>query len=267
METECSWLPAATVSSPSSRSCDAARHRASVCTPGSHKRNNSDIHSHSDSNKSSTHLRSKSRCLMSSPCSSSSSSSSSSASVLSRASQPTTASSSGGYSNSNSNKRHQSRVMSTYSSTCSPAYCLSSCINMLWWQCLLLFTCLLLTSSTVNAQYKPQWPDPMLAREIFVLNLEDGYFGCQVNESVDFLQLFELSKLCDGAPQCFRGSDELSVQLKCTDRSKYLIFLSKHLCECFFSSASPSPLLHHLTRPKDVYTHRSLHALFWRQVY
>ena len=94
---------------------------------------------------------------------------------------------------------------------------MSSCVMILW-QCLLV---ILLLAPLTNAQYKPQWPDPMLAREIFVLNLEDGYFGCQVNDSADFLQLFELSKLCDGAPQCFRGSDELSVQLKCTDRSKY----------------------------------------------
>lgn len=74
--------------------------------------------------------------------------------------------------------------------------------------------------SAVHAQYKPQWPDPIVSREIFVLNLEDGYYGCQVNDSSDYLQLFELSKLCDGTPQCFRGSDEMSVQLKCTDRGK-----------------------------------------------
>jgi len=80
---------------------------------------------------------------------------------------------------------------------------------------------LLLPLPLVSAQYRPQWVDPMLSREIFVLNLEDGYFGCQVNDSTDFLQLFELSKLCDGTPQCFRASDELSVQLKCTDRSEY----------------------------------------------
>lgn len=230
METECSWLPAATVSSrrsfastcssSSSTSAQRAftRHRTSCTT---HTNNNNSNRSKSNSNKSSTHLTNTSRCLLS-PSSSASSYFSSSAS---RASQLTA--STGSYSNnSNSNKRHSSRVMSTYSSK-SPAYCLS--IHSIWWQCLLLLTCLLLTPSAVNAQYKPQWLDPMLAREIFVLNLEDGYFGCQVNESVDFLQLFELSKLCDGAPQCFRGSDELSVQLKCTDRSKYLLFfLSLH---------------------------------------
>jgi len=54
--------------------------------------------------------------------------------------------------------------------------------------------------------------------EIFFLNLEDGYFGCQVNESVDVLQLFELSKLCDGTPECFMASDELHRELKCTGR-------------------------------------------------
>lgn len=57
-----------------------------------------------------------------------------------------------------------------------------------------------------------------IKREIFFLNLEDGYFGCQVNESTDVLQLYELSKLCDGAPECFMGSDELRKELKCTGK-------------------------------------------------
>lgn len=70
----------------------------------------------------------------------------------------------------------------------------------------------------VEAQYKPQWPSKLL-QEIFLLNLEDGYFGCQVNESQDFLQLFELSKLCDGTPQCYLGTDEIARELKCTDRN------------------------------------------------
>lgn len=81
-----------------------------------------------------------------------------------------------------------------------------------------LFLTLLVTNS--HAQYRPNWPSPYVQREIFVLNLEDGYFGCQVNESTDFLQLFELSKLCDGVPQCFQGSDEVSLELKCSDRSE-----------------------------------------------
>lgn len=58
-----------------------------------------------------------------------------------------------------------------------------------------------------------------IKREVFFLNLEDGYFGCQVNESTDVLQLFELSKLCDGTPNCFLGSDELAKELKCTGKS------------------------------------------------
>ena len=54
--------------------------------------------------------------------------------------------------------------------------------------------------------------------EVFFLNLEDGFFGCQVNESVDFLQLFEISKLCDGEPHCYGGSDESNNKLKCTSK-------------------------------------------------
>lgn len=84
----------------------------------------------------------------------------------------------------------------------------------------------LIALNGTDAQYRPKWPSPILQREIFLLNLEDGYFGCQVNESTDFLQLFELSKLCDGQPQCFLGSDELSLELKCTDRSEFLIGFS-----------------------------------------
>lgn len=57
-----------------------------------------------------------------------------------------------------------------------------------------------------------------IKREIFFLNLEDGYFGCQVNESTDVLQLYELSKLCDGTPNCYLGSDELRKELKCTGK-------------------------------------------------
>nr|CAD7425815.1 unnamed protein product [Timema monikensis] len=56
-----------------------------------------------------------------------------------------------------------------------------------------------------------------IKREIFFLNLEDGYFGCQVNESTDVLQLYELSKLCDGTSDCFMASDELTKELKCTN--------------------------------------------------
>lgn len=61
-----------------------------------------------------------------------------------------------------------------------------------------------------------------IKREVFFLNLEDGYFGCQVNESTDVLQLFELSKLCDGIPNCFLGSDELTKELKCTGKKSII---------------------------------------------
>lgn len=71
----------------------------------------------------------------------------------------------------------------------------------------------------VSSQYSPSFPSPYLRREIFILNLEDGYFGCQVNESTDVLQLFELSKLCDNVPHCFHGSDEVASELKCTDKN------------------------------------------------
>lgn len=61
-----------------------------------------------------------------------------------------------------------------------------------------------------------------LSQEVFFLNLEDGYFGCQVNESTDYLQLFELSKLCDGAQDCYRGSDELHDKLKCSGKCRHV---------------------------------------------
>jgi len=69
-------------------------------------------------------------------------------------------------------------------------------------------------------QYKPEWPHKSLEQEIFLLNLEDGYFGCQVNSSQDFLQLFELSRLCDGQAQCYLGTDELAGPLKCRSRER-----------------------------------------------
>ena len=94
-----------------------------------------------------------------------------------------------------------------------------------------------------QAQYRPKWPSPYVQREIFVLNLEDGYFGCQVNESTDFLQLFELSKLCDGIPQCFQGSDEVSLELKCTDRSEYRTRLGPSWPSCLLALVSSGPLV------------------------
>uniref|UniRef100_A0A1A9ZCQ7 EGF-like domain-containing protein n=1 Tax=Glossina pallidipes TaxID=7398 RepID=A0A1A9ZCQ7_GLOPL len=65
--------------------------------------------------------------------------------------------------------------------------------------------------------FKTNLKSSRFRNEVFFLNLEDGYFGCQVNESTDYLQLYELSKLCDGNQDCFLGSDELNKELKCTN--------------------------------------------------
>ena len=43
----------------------------------------------------------------------------------------------------------------------------------------------------------------------------------QVNETVDVLHLFEISKLCDGTSQCWQGSDENNPRLKCTSEYQY----------------------------------------------
>ena len=80
-------------------------------------------------------------------------------------------------------------------------------------------------------------------REVFFVNLEDGFFGCQVNASVDILQLFEISKLCDGTPNCYLGSDESNPQLKCTSEYyglKMSSFSSKEVffCECFHEKSA-----------------------------
>ena len=56
---------------------------------------------------------------------------------------------------------------------------------------------------------------------MFFLNLEDGYFGCQVNESTEILQLLELSKLCDNHVDCYQGTDEQRTRLKCTGKRKH----------------------------------------------
>ena len=61
--------------------------------------------------------------------------------------------------------------------------------------------------------------------EVFFVNLEEGYFGCQVNASAEFLQIFKVSKLCDGTSDCYLGSDEDTKELKCS--SKYSFYFIK----------------------------------------
>ena len=79
----------------------------------------------------------------------------------------------------------------------------------------------------VSRPRRPQPPPPqpttkhdlsLPRKEVFFVKLEDGFFGCQVNASVDVLQLFEISKLCDGQSQCWQGSDESNAELKCTSK-------------------------------------------------
>lgn len=66
-----------------------------------------------------------------------------------------------------------------------------------------------------------------LKPETFDLNLELGYFACQVNESSEYLQIFDISKLCDGHADCFMASDESQEKNKCT--REYRIILSQKM--------------------------------------
>ena len=75
------------------------------------------------------------------------------------------------------------------------------------------------TNSTTSRALSPAPASSRARPEVFFLHLEDGYFGCQVNESIDVLQLYDVSKLCDGIPDCFLGSDENRAKLKCSGTS------------------------------------------------
>ena len=78
----------------------------------------------------------------------------------------------------------------------------------------------LVTTWTTHAQFLSKFS----RKEIFFDNLEEGFFGCQVNETLEVLQIFKIEKLCDGTSDCYLGSDENQKELKCS--SKYLsIFL------------------------------------------
>ena len=63
-------------------------------------------------------------------------------------------------------------------------------------------------------------------KEVFFVNLEEGFFGCQVNETLEVLQIFKIEKLCDGTSDCYRGSDENQKELKCSSKYTY-VSLSK----------------------------------------
>ena len=75
----------------------------------------------------------------------------------------------------------------------------------------LLWASVLSWTRQVTAQFRG-------SKEVFFVNLEEGFFGCQVNETADVLQIFKIKKLCDGVSDCFRGSDENSKELKCSSK-------------------------------------------------
>ena len=58
------------------------------------------------------------------------------------------------------------------------------------------------------------------------MNLEEGYFGCQVNETLEVLQIFKIEKLCDGTSDCYLGSDENQKELKCSSKYQFYLMLS-----------------------------------------
>ena len=62
------------------------------------------------------------------------------------------------------------------------------------------------------------------------MNLEEGYFGCQVNETLEVLQIFKIEKLCDGTSDCYLGSDENQKELKCSSKYQFhFYFLTNNL--------------------------------------
>lgn len=69
---------------------------------------------------------------------------------------------------------------------------------------------------SVQALSQNRKSNTRLKPETFDLNLELGYFACQVNESSEYLQIFDISKLCDGHADCFMASDESEEKNKCT---------------------------------------------------
>ena len=66
------------------------------------------------------------------------------------------------------------------------------------------------------------FPTKFSKKEVFFVNLEEGYFGCQVNETLEVLQIFKIEKLCDGTSDCYLGSDENQKELKCSSKYYYI---------------------------------------------
>ena len=88
-------------------------------------------------------------------------------------------------------------------------------VKILLWSTLVIWT--------TNGQFLSKFSK----KEVFFVNLEEGFFGCQVNETTDVLQIFKVEKLCDGKSDCYLGSDENQKELKCS--SKYIFYLLYHI--------------------------------------
>ena len=82
---------------------------------------------------------------------------------------------------------------------------------------------ILLWSTLVTTWTHAQLSSKFSKKEVFFVNLEEGFFGCQVNETLEVLQIFKIEKLCDGISDCYLGSDENQKELKCS--SKYLYYI------------------------------------------
>ena len=82
-------------------------------------------------------------------------------------------------------------------------------VKILLWSTLVIWT--------TNGQFLSKFS----RKEIFFVNLEEGFFGCQVNETTEVLQIFKVEKLCDGKSDCYLGSDENQKELKCSNNCLY----------------------------------------------
>ena len=75
------------------------------------------------------------------------------------------------------------------------------------------------TTTTPNPDLieRQTWPGSI--KDVFFLDFDRGQFGCNTNESGHLIQLFPMSKLCDGRNDCINGSDEDTLRLKCNERN------------------------------------------------